>query len=53
MQGGVKMLGFSWDGSYIVGGSDEGNGLDIVSPTNPPPNDNPLCDVRICLLNQG
>ncbi|KAI4211157.1 MAG: hypothetical protein LQ351_006057 [Letrouitia transgressa] len=30
MQGGVKMLGFSWDGSYIVGGSDEGNGLDIA-----------------------
>ncbi|KAL9609808.1 MAG: hypothetical protein Q9167_005435 [Letrouitia subvulpina] len=30
MQGGVKMVGFSWDGSFIVGGSDEGNGLDIA-----------------------
>ncbi|KAI4164098.1 MAG: hypothetical protein LQ342_002334 [Letrouitia transgressa] len=30
MQGGVKMVGFSWDGSYIVGGSDEGNGLAIA-----------------------
>ena len=31
MVGAVRGLGFSWDGSYIVGGSDEGNGLEIVS----------------------
>lgn len=45
MQGGVKMVGFSWDGSYIVGGSDEGNGLAIVSLTTPSAHGNPLCDV--------
>ncbi|MCJ1376505.1 hypothetical protein MMC20_007748 [Loxospora ochrophaea] len=31
MVGAVRGLGFSWDGSYVVGGSDEGNGLEIVS----------------------
>ncbi|MCJ1461698.1 hypothetical protein MMC07_000296 [Pseudocyphellaria aurata] len=30
MQGGVKQVAFSWDGSYIVGGSDEGTGLEIA-----------------------
>lgn len=30
MQGGVKAVSFSWDGSYVVGGSDEGVGLDIA-----------------------
>lgn len=30
MQGGVKCLAFSWDGSFVVGGSDEGNGLEIA-----------------------
>lgn len=31
MVGAVRSLSFSFDGSYIVGGSDEGNGLEIVS----------------------
>ena len=31
MQGGVKTVGFSWDGSFVAGGSDEGNGIEIVS----------------------
>lgn len=31
MSGPVKSLSFSFDGSYIVGGSDEGNTLDIAS----------------------
>lgn len=31
MSGAVKGVGFSWDGSFVVGGSDEGNGLEIVS----------------------
>lgn len=31
MVGAVKQVSFSWDGSYVVGGSDEGNGLEIVS----------------------
>ena len=31
MQGPVKTVGFSWDGSYVAGGSDEGNGIEIVS----------------------
>ena len=30
MVGAVKGVGFSWDGSYVVGGSDEGNGLEIA-----------------------
>lgn len=30
MVGAVKAVGFSWDGSFVVGGSDEGNGLEIV-----------------------
>jgi THO complex subunit 3 len=30
MVGGVKSLSFSWDGNYIVGGSDEGTGLEIA-----------------------
>ena len=30
MMGSVRSLGFSWDGAYIVGGSDEGNELQIV-----------------------
>lgn len=30
MVGAVKQVSFSWDGSYVVGGSDEGNGLEIV-----------------------
>ena len=30
MMGSVRGLGFSWDGAYIVGGSDEGNELQIV-----------------------
>ena len=39
MVGAVKQVSFSWDGSYVVGGSDEGNGLEIVSspPPCPPP----------------
>lgn len=31
MTGPVKSLSFSFDGSYIVGGSDEGNALEIAS----------------------
>jgi len=31
MVGAVRSLSFSFDGSYVVGGSDEGNGLEIVS----------------------
>ena len=31
MVGSVKSVGFSWDGSFVVGGSDEGTGLEIVS----------------------
>ena len=31
MQGGVRTVGFSWDGSFVAGGSDEGNGIEIVS----------------------
>jgi len=31
MQGGVRMVGFSWDGSFVAGASDEGNGIEIVS----------------------
>lgn len=31
MTGPVKSLSFSFDGSYIVGGSDEGNSLEIAS----------------------
>jgi len=31
MQGGVRMVGFSWDGSFVAGSSDEGNGIEIVS----------------------
>jgi THO complex subunit 3 len=30
MVGSVRALGFSWDGAFVVGGSDEGNGLDIA-----------------------
>jgi THO complex subunit 3 len=30
MTGPVKSLSFSFDGSYVVGGSDEGSGLDIA-----------------------
>lgn len=30
MVGAVKAVGLSWDGSFVVGGSDEGNGLEIV-----------------------
>lgn len=30
MVGAVKAVAFSWDGSFVVGGSDEGNGLEIV-----------------------
>ena len=30
MTGAVRNLGFSFDGSFIVGGSDEGNGLEIA-----------------------
>lgn len=30
MVGAVKGVSFSWDGSYVVGGSDEGNGLQIA-----------------------
>lgn len=25
------MVGFSWDGSFVAGASDEGNGIEIVS----------------------
>jgi THO complex subunit 3 len=35
MVGAVKQVSFSWDGSYVVGGSDEGNGLEIVSILSP------------------
>ena len=31
MQGGVLMVGFSWDGSFVAGACDEGNGIEIVS----------------------
>ena len=38
MVGSVKSVGFSWDGSFVVGGSDEGTGLEIVScPIHAPP----------------
>jgi THO complex subunit 3 len=30
MVGPVRSISFSWDGSYVVGGSDEGNGLEIA-----------------------
>ena len=30
MTGPVRTISFSFDGSYIVGGSDEGNGLEIA-----------------------
>ncbi|MCJ1479470.1 hypothetical protein MMC13_008156 [Lambiella insularis] len=30
MVGSVRSVGFSWDGGYVVGGSDEGNGLEIA-----------------------
>ena len=30
MVGAVKGVSFTWDGSYVVGGSDEGNGLQIA-----------------------
>lgn len=31
MGGGVRSVSFSWDGSFVVGGSDEGLGIEIVS----------------------
>ena len=31
MQGIVKTVSFSWDGSFLAGGSDEGTGIEIVS----------------------
>jgi THO complex subunit 3 len=31
MEGPLRSVAFSWDGSYVVGGSDEGTGLEIVS----------------------
>lgn len=31
MGGGVRTVSFSWDGSFVVGGSDEGTGIEIVS----------------------
>jgi WD40 repeat protein len=30
MEGPLRSVAFSWDGSYVVGGSDEGAGLEIV-----------------------
>ena len=30
LSGSVKSVSFSWDGSYVVGGSDEGTGFDIA-----------------------
>jgi THO complex subunit 3 len=30
MVGSVRSVGFSWDGAYVVGGSDEGTGLEIA-----------------------
>ncbi|KAI4251619.1 MAG: hypothetical protein LQ352_004740 [Teloschistes flavicans] len=30
ISGSVKSVSFSWDGSYVVGGSDEGTGIDIA-----------------------
>jgi THO complex subunit 3 len=30
MVGAVRSISFSWDGSYVVGGSDEGTGLEIA-----------------------
>lgn len=30
MTGAVRTVSFSWDGSYVVGGSDEGNALEIA-----------------------
>lgn len=35
MQGNVKTVSFSWDGSFIAGGSDEGTGIEIVSTSVP------------------
>lgn len=31
MMGQVKTVGFSWDGSYVAGGSEDGTGIEIVS----------------------
>lgn len=30
ISGSVKSVSFSWDGSYVIGGSDEGTGIDIA-----------------------
>ncbi|KAL8728696.1 MAG: hypothetical protein Q9181_005255 [Wetmoreana brouardii] len=30
LSGSVKSVSFSWDGSYVIGGSDEGTGIDIA-----------------------
>ncbi|KAL8755645.1 MAG: hypothetical protein Q9184_004738 [Pyrenodesmia sp. 2 TL-2023] len=30
LAGSVKTVSFSWDGSYVIGGSDEGTGIDIA-----------------------
>ncbi|KAL9604490.1 MAG: hypothetical protein Q9219_000455 [cf. Caloplaca sp. 3 TL-2023] len=30
LSGSVKTVSFSWDGSYVVGGSDEGTGIDVA-----------------------
>ncbi|KAL8843488.1 MAG: hypothetical protein Q9176_002101 [Flavoplaca citrina] len=30
LSGSVKSVSFSWDGSYVIGGSDEGTGFDIA-----------------------
>lgn len=30
LSGSVKTVSFSWDGSYVIGGSDEGTGIDIA-----------------------
>ena len=35
LEGPVKTVSFSWDGSFIAGGTDEGTGIEIVS--SPPP----------------
>ena len=50
MMGQVKTVGFSWDGSYVAGGSEDGTGIEIVSfhlfsltpcRISPPPSLNP------------
>ena len=49
MMGSVRGLGFTWDGAYIVGGSDEGNELQIVRLSlRPKVEEHQLIIVRFC-----